>query len=200
MPRLPGMGGDSSGGKRPKEKGEGDSERGTETQREDRHEGWGEKYKKIVRKASRDLKGIKVGMDSFLKQRLLCFWSVPDGALSPGGGPAHQTRSPHSESSETGELRDRDQRQKAGEQGKSHSTDGAGTGLRVRPRGGQVVAGGGPGRVVTASLGLPTASAPLAGPGRVPPPQCCGAAWRWRTTRPSGSAHGCWLPSSAATG
>lgn len=109
-------------GSDPKRKGNGDPEKGTETQREDRHEGWGEKYKKIVRKASRGLKGIKVEMHSFFEQRLLGSWSVPDRALSPGGGPVQQTQSPHSGNSETGELRDRDQTEEKNQGNRERAT------------------------------------------------------------------------------
>lgn len=87
---------------------------------------------------------------------------------------------------QTEKQRDRGQRL-------SHSTDGAVTGLRVRPRRGQV-AGGGPGHMETASFHLPADSTPPAGLGRFRPPPSRVGAWRWRTMRPSGSARGCWPP------
>lgn len=107
----------------------------------------------------------------------------------------------HSGSSEAGEQRQRPTQSKRGRgQRPSRPTDGAATGLRVRPRGGPGVAGGGPGHAVTASLRLPAASAPPAEPGRPGPAPRRGGAWPWPTTRPSGSARGCWPPWSAAAG
>lgn len=103
--------------------------------------------------------------------------------------------------SEAGEQRPRPAQSNRGRARRpGHSPDGAVTGPRVRPRGGQGVAGGGPGHAVTASLRLPAASAPRAEPGRPGPAPHRGGAWPWQTTRPSASARGCWPPWSAAAG